>query len=850
MGGEHFFWWVVRWWFVVQGIGLAGLPLTTFLFRALPDRGYAFSKSLGLLLTGYGAWLLAMFGLAPFGVPLLVVVALIVGVIIPLVLYTGFSVGPRPAPLDYLRQHWPAVLAYEIIFLLSLLAIAWMRSYNPVPWGTERPMDYAFFNAIQHSETFPPHDPWLAGYSINYYYLGYLLMSVVAMLSGLPPSVAFNLSLALVFALAALGVAGVLANLVHLTTPTMHLFNHPRIRVLVRHMVIVVGILLVLIVGNQAGALQLLIGNHRVVALDGNQLAAALVQTLQGKETIELPYAAHTPSSEFGSFSTLERRNRIEDFNWWWPSRTLWDVRLNPEDARSADEEKPVRIYNITEFPFFSFWLGDMHPHVMALPFGLLAMALALATTARPGPPALREDRAGWFDLILAGLILGSLYTINSWDLPTYLLLYGGAMFLLFVRQAGDASTFLWKRWGGQMVATIAVSFLLFVPFYLTFHSLVGSAEPLISLPILSKLSQILAPAPARSELHSFIIIFGLFLLPLVGFVYASGGGKQESKQGANEEKQDQPDQPDQHQWLAWFVPAALLVGLIIGFPLFALGALAIFAFVRAMHAPTPAERFALLVVALGCAICFGTDLVHIRDVFGTRMNTIFKFYYQTWLLWGTIAAYALWWLIAWGFGSTTPATPHHSPLIQRSMVVLIGVGFIGLLVGGLAYPLVNLQTMIKNNTTIGLIGHTPRENTPGGKEAIAWLRANQKPESVILEMVAPGGGSYNPEGYGGVSASTGIPTVLGWYGHESQWRGGDKAAKAELSPRRDDVATIYSTRDAQQARELLKTYEVTFIYVGELERRAYSAESLAKFDQIATPVFQEGAVTIYQMTE
>jgi YYY domain-containing protein len=847
MGGEHFFWWVVRWWFVVQVIGLAGLPLTAFLFRALPDRGYAFSKSLGLLLVGYGAWLLAMSGLAPFGVPLLVVVALIVGVIIPLVMYTGLSVGTRPAPLAYLRQHWPAVLTYEIIFLLALLALAWMRSYNPVPWGTERPMDYAFFNAIQQSETFPPHDPWLAGYSINYYYLGYLLMSVVAMLSGLPPSVAFNLSLALVFALAALGVAGVLANLVQLTTPTMHLFNHPRIRGLVRHVLMVAGILLVLVVGNQAGALQLLIGNHRVVALDGNQLAVALVQTLQGKETIELPYAAHTPSSEFGSFSTLERRNRIEDFNWWWPSRTLWDVRLNREEARSADEEKPVRIYNITEFPFFSFWLGDMHPHVMAIPFGLLAMALALATIARPTPPTLSGDRSGWLDLLLAGLILGSLYTINSWDLPTYLLLYGGALFLLFVCHTEDSGPFPWKQWGGQMVTTVAVSFLLFVPFYLTFHSLVGSAKPLISLPILSKLSQILAPAPARSELHSFFIIFGLFLLPLVGFVYASGRREQENKQDAN---QDKPGQPDQHQWLAWFVPAALLVGLIIGFPLFALGALAIFAFVRAMQAPTPAERFVLLVVALGCAICFGTDLVHIRDVFGTRMNTIFKFYYQTWLLWGTVAAYALWWLLAWGFGSANLATPRRSPLVRRGVVVLVGVGFIGLLASGLAYPIVNLRNMVNNNTRIGLVGQTPRENTPGGKEAIAWLRANQKPESVILEMVAPGGGSYNPEGYGGVSASTGIPTVLGWYGHESQWRGGDKAAKEELAPRRDDVATIYSTRDAQRARELLKTYGVTLVYVGELERRAYSAESLAKFDQIATPVFQEGAVTIYQMTE
>src|SRR5687767_3656143 len=69
------------WWLTAQAFGLAGLPLTRFLFRALPDRGYAFGKSLGLLLSGYLAWLLAMLGLAPFGRGLLVICALAVGVI-------------------------------------------------------------------------------------------------------------------------------------------------------------------------------------------------------------------------------------------------------------------------------------------------------------------------------------------------------------------------------------------------------------------------------------------------------------------------------------------------------------------------------------------------------------------------------------------------------------------------------------------------------------------------------------------------------------------------------------------------------------------------------------------------
>ncbi|MFL5806574.1 MAG: hypothetical protein ACJ8CR_33210 [Roseiflexaceae bacterium] len=85
---------IVIWWLVIQAFGLAGLPLARFLFRALPDRGYAFAKALGLLLTGYLAWLLAMLGLAPFGAGLLIVSGLVVGVI-------GLLATRRPPTTDH-----------------------------------------------------------------------------------------------------------------------------------------------------------------------------------------------------------------------------------------------------------------------------------------------------------------------------------------------------------------------------------------------------------------------------------------------------------------------------------------------------------------------------------------------------------------------------------------------------------------------------------------------------------------------------------------------------------------------------------------------------------------------------
>src|SRR5215208_1302740 len=77
----------------------------------------------------------------------------------------------------------------------------------------ETPMELMFINGIMNSPTFPPRDLWLSGYSISYYYFGYVMTSMLGLFTGTPATLAFNLMISLIFGLSAVGAYGILYNL-------------------------------------------------------------------------------------------------------------------------------------------------------------------------------------------------------------------------------------------------------------------------------------------------------------------------------------------------------------------------------------------------------------------------------------------------------------------------------------------------------------------------------------------------------------------------------------------------------------------------------------------------------------
>jgi len=258
---------------------------------------------------------------------------------------------------------------------------------------------------------------------------------------------------------------------------------------------------------------------------------------------------------------------------------------------------------------------------------------------------------------------------------------------------------------------------------------------------------------------------------------------------------------------------------------------------------------FVLLIIILGALLLIGPEFFYLRDQFGTRINTVFKFYYQAWMLWSLAAAYGIAFL---------------SQKLRAGWNITFGVGLALVLLAGLTYPVLGILErtndfqLSRAFSLLGTIQSSDDETTrtiarqelddlwtldyfdmvqrqnPEEAAAIRWLQS--APDGVVAEAI---GGSYS--GYGRVSTLTGLPTVLGWPGHESQWRGGYE----EQGSRQGDITSLYATPDWQVAQEIIARYNVRYVFVGNLERGQPLQEE--KFQRNMRVAFQLGNVTVYE---
>jgi uncharacterized membrane protein len=253
---------------------------------------------------------------------------------------------------------------------------------------------------------------------------------------------------------------------------------------------------------------------------------------------------------------------------------------------------------------------------------------------------------------------------------------------------------------------------------------------------------------------------------------------------------------------------------------------------------------FALLLYSFGWALSIGVELFYVRDVFDDRMNTLFKFYYQTWTLFAIATAIAI--AVLWKAASGAAWSR-----------AILATATVGALLAGAAYPTIaSYQWTDHFAAWQGLDGLDYGEETdPGDTAAIRWLAQHAKPGDVVLEAA---GCSYLPFDrlpFNRVSAFTGIPTVVGWgNNHQRQWRAGQPELVSQINRREADVAAMYADPNSP----LFAAYGVTWLFVGEYEQGDWQTEcetagpydvapSLAQADSTWDEVFRSGETRIYR---
>ncbi len=784
----------IAWLLSIELVGLLSVPLSWRLFRKLEDGGYSLSKPLGLLVSGYVFWL---------GASLHFWSARGDGVTIGLAaifLASAWTLWKRAEDfLSWLERNRKIVITEEAIFLIAFLSWALFKAYNPAIAYTEKPMEFAFLNGILRSRFFPPIDPWLSGYSISYYYFGYVMLAFLTRLSGVPSSYAFNLGLATWFAMSAVGAFGITFDLLSLGTG-----KHDRLD---------------WIGGGLSAFFLVLMGN---LEASFEMLHSKGIGSPGFYKWLDIKGLANAPVS--GRWVPTD--------NWWWwrASRVVHDRNLLGGSLEVIDE-----------FPQFSFLLGDMHPHVLALPFGLLALGIVMTTAIHLSD---QIDRMSRKDMLLApveswrvfvtALVLGALAFLNTWDFPMYWMIF--VVFLYMLTRSLNKTIYI-----GGSVGVLAV--LIYTPFYAGFSSQAGGVLPNLFFPTrwqqylvmwlpltfaaLLFLAPIFGNTPKAVKRLPEIMLYSVSIpvaIWLVSILIALSVPPLRSMLN-NQAVLSQVGTLSVGSVLS--LTARTRLAHPVTFLLLALMVSVAAALALEADLGMP-DSFVLTLAFVGFLLQFVPEFAYLKDSFGTRMNTIFKFYFLSWALLSIVGGYSV--VRFWKQTRSVPA--------KAIELTIIGI----LALAGSIYPTMAIPSKaggFRGQPTLDGLAFF-RKSNPSDYKAISWLESHAWDTPTILEAT---GGSYTEAAR--VSEITGFPTLLGWGGHELQWRGSYEIP----SIREKAIEEIYSSAAAAKLSSLLKEYEVDYVYIGRLETDKYhvSRQRLGVFDKVMEKVYDANGVRIYR---
>jgi YYY domain-containing protein len=518
--------------------------------------------------------------------------------------------------------------------------------------------------------------------------------------------------------------------------------------------------------------------------------------------------------------------------DWYWlPSRAIAAVPGEPEP--------------ITEFPWFTFIYADLHAHMIALPITVLALGWVLSVALGKKWIAKASLWQVAASLLFGALVIGALRPTNTWDLPTYLALGIVAITYVILRYYQPPK---W-RWAEAidekllkgLIAIGAAGFLtvlaykvLYLPFDLWYDQPYTEIQQWVG---------------GKTTTQDYLTHWGIFLFVITSWLLW-----------------------ETRQWMAGTplshlrkldAYSGILQALAIGFVIVFIGLffldirihwlalpLAVWAAILLLK-PGLSEAKKIVLFLIGTCL-FLSMMVEIIVLAGDvgRMNTVFKFYLQVWVMYAVCSAAALGWLVhemkSWSM--------NWRASWQIVLTLLVSAAAL--------FPLLGTTGKIRDRMspdaphTLDGMAFMPYSEyfdeggpIPLGEDlkAIQWLQQNVVGSPVIVEGPTP---LYH---WGSrMTIYTGLPGVLGWDWHQIQQRGFVPTSK--IGERRDAIITFYNTIDMAFVKDFLAKYNVSYIILGTLERNFYHGPGLEKFEyfegDLWREVYRNGDSVIYEVIQ
>lgn len=880
---------IIVWYLLIALAGIFVLPLCFHIFPHLPDKGITYSKPLGLLLTSIVVWILCCFKLLPFNQTTCFLVLAFLGLANLIILLKSRKLREMLREWFSVKLNWWLLLTGEALFLSGYSFLLNARSFFPDLSGDEKFFDLSFINAIVASPSLPPPDPWYQGQHMHYYYGGQLMTAVMTKMSSTQTSTAYNIALALFFALAVITGFGLVTNLVRKAG------EKKSCTCLSAGLL---GVIFLLVLGNLYPLRQL---------LDGQLLP-------------------------------IGNPNFPLQVDWVKSARMIWD--WVPQQQHSS--------MILSETPIYSFLMGDLHAHMMDLPFVMMTISFGLNLLGAREKWVLVRPTLGFLTLgkfLTAGFLVGALAFINGLDFLIYLFFVVLAIGLgeIILREEQSWQPIV-GRWAVQSIGIVISTGLVYAFYFIEVlsksNSKAASPGGADAHRFWEKFIR-LVPAD-RTRLSDFLTQFGLLLIPILTFFLLRliqlskaeevGKIKQLSMMTLlavrltglvmlilavyifclnistvtnNNVKLDTIIIPLAlvvgSGWLLWpggiqalrryprltleGLTALLLftIGPFLSFELLGLALILLYLPLRLLQKEWPViinaelrttqtttDFFVLIATTIAGALVLFCEIFYLPDYYDSRAFGMWKFWYQVWILYGMSALYFLWrisrlkWsneLVEQQQSKSFTLTPTSywtyisrvTKVGKKSLVILLVV----LMIPASATATLGYWQRANHYTDrVGLSGEGwYARQFPSEYPAMAWLRQYTRIDPARYGIVLEANG-FNYTWANRVSTFTGLPTIVGWPYHELQWR-------SYLDPLQIwqpwlDMDQIYKTTDKATALALLNKYNVRYVFVGQVENgtrsftpdgqapKNYSIEALSKFKDLMKIIYSDPVNNIY----